>query len=230
MYCQKCGTKRNGHAAFCGACGERFLEGGRQQEEITPRTDLFPSSLVGFSSRAHDKEILRAAGKNKKSALGCAVFLLLAFPIGFLLAGIFMESMPLDEAMIIGVGLGLLMFVISIVRILSMKKNTWEGTVTDKTYKDKTRRDNSDNVTYYREYKVSLLTTQGKKKSIIEQDARRPMYDYLQVGDRVKYHPAFGTYEKYDKSRDRIIYCNICARENPMENERCTRCHNYLFK
>jgi uncharacterized paraquat-inducible protein A len=56
------------------------------------------------------------------------------------------------------------------------------------------------------------------------------MFDYLSVGDRVRYHPTFGTYEKYDKSKDRIIYCNICRMMNPIKNDRCKRCNNLLFK
>lgn len=56
------------------------------------------------------------------------------------------------------------------------------------------------------------------------------MYDYLSVGDRVRYHPAFETYEKYDKSKDKIIYCNVCRMMNPVANDRCKRCDNLLFK
>ena len=56
------------------------------------------------------------------------------------------------------------------------------------------------------------------------------MYDYFKVGDRVRYHPAFATYEKFDKSRDSIIYCNVCSMMNPVSNDRCERCANLLFK
>lgn len=37
-------------------------------------------------------------------------------------------------------------------------------------------------------------------------------------------------YEKYDKSKDRIIYCNVCSMMNPIQNDRCKRCNNLLFK
>jgi hypothetical protein len=40
----------------------------------------------------------------------------------------------------------------------------------------------------------------------------------------------FGTYEKYDKSKDRIIYRNVCTTMNPIQNDRCKRCNNLLFK
>jgi hypothetical protein len=55
------------------------------------------------------------------------------------------------------------------------------------------------------------------------------MYDYLDIGDRVRYHPALETYEKYDKSKDEVIYCNVCRRGTRF-NDRCERCKNLLFK
>ena len=36
------------------------------------------------------------------------------FPIGFILAGLLIDEMPLNEAIIIGVGLGVLMLVINL--------------------------------------------------------------------------------------------------------------------
>ena len=82
----------------------------------------------------------------------------------------------------------------------------------------------------YTEYTVAITTDTGKKKTIVEKDPRRYMYDYLSVGDRVRYHPKFSTYEKYDKSKDRIIYCIVCTTMNPIQNDRCKRCNNLLFK
>jgi hypothetical protein len=83
----------------------------------------------------------------------------------------------------------------------------------------------------YTEYTIVINTDAGKKeKKIVERKYRRIMYDYLSVGDRVRYHPMFGTYEKYDKSEDRIIYRNVCTTMNPIQNDRCKRCNNLLFK
>lgn len=74
-----------------------------------------------------------------------------------------------------------------------------------------------------------IQTTTGRKHRIAR-DSHREMYDYFKVGDRVRYHPAFATYEKFDKSRDSIIYCNVCSMMNPISNDRCERCANLLFK
>ena len=86
-----------------------------------------------------------------------------------------------------------------------------------------------DTTETYTEYTTIINTNAGKKKTIVEKDSGRHMYDYLSVGDRVRFHPRFGTYEKYDKFKDRI-YCNVCSMMNPIQNDRCKRCNNLLFK
>ena len=75
-----------------------------------------------------------------------------------------------------------------------------------------------------------IKTEAGKIKRIVERDIRREMYDYLAVGDRVRYYPAFDSFEKYDKSQDSIIYCNVFRMMNSIERERCKRCNNLLFR
>lgn len=107
-----------------------------------------------------------------------------------------------------------------------------ENFVANKFSKERREHKNSDDGTYrtYTEYTTVIRIDTGKEKKLIERDSQRDMYDYLAVGDRVRYHPMFGTYEKYDKSRDRIIYCNVCSMMNPIKNDRCKRCNNLLFK
>jgi len=238
MFCTNCGEKLPDDAAFCVNCGTPVHKAGGDAKEAPPQT-LSPSrgdlptkdntALVGWSPKSSHPEILEAVRKNKKSAMGCAWAFMLLFPVGFLLAGLFMDDMPLNEAIIIGVGLGAIMLIINLVRIKGMKRPLWEGVVAEKFHK-KRQRHRDDTVDTYTEYTTVIKTDAGKKKRIIEKDSDRHMYDYLSVGDRVRYHPAFGTYEKYDKSRDKIIYCNVCRMMNKIEDDRCKRCDNLLFK
>jgi hypothetical protein len=232
MFCGNCGTKLPEDAAFCINCGAPVHKA--REEENNPSSQATTStqdkSLVGWSPNSNDPEILEAARKNKKSAIGCAWIFMLFFPIGFLLAGLFIDEMPLNEAIIIGVGLGVLMLVINLWRIKDMKAPLWEGVVTEKYKKERREHKKDDNMTTYTEYTTIIKTEGGKEKRITEKDSGRHMYDYLAVGERVRYHPSFGTYEKYDKSKDRIIYCNVCSMMNPISNDRCKRCNNLLFK
>jgi hypothetical protein len=111
------------------------------------------------------------------------------------------------------------------------KQPIWEGVVVKKHSKKKSERRGDDtNYSTYTEYTVIIRTDEGKKKTIVERKSGRNMYHYLSVGDRVRFHPKFGTYEKYDKSKDRLIYCNVCSTMNPIQNDRCKRCNNLLFK
>ena len=238
MACTNCGGKLPEGAAFCVNCGTPVHKAGGDVKGTPPQTlapsqgDLPPKDNtvpVGWSSKSSHPEILEAAYKNKKFTMGCAWIFMLLFPIGFLLAGLFMDDMPLNEAIIIGVGLGAIMLIINLVRIKGMKRPVWEGVVAEKFHK-KRQRHRDDTVDTYTEYTTVIKTDAGKKKRIIEKDSGRHMYDYLSVGDRVRYYPAFETYEKYDKSRDKIIYCNVCSMMNKIEDDRCKRCNNLLFK
>lgn len=238
--CASCGAKLSEGDAFCVSCGTPVGGSAGKVAKAPGRAGAMPAqsamppqnhgALVGWSARSNDPEILAAAQKNKKSAIGCTWILALLFPIGFLLAGLFVDEVPLNEAIIIGVGLGLMMLIINLMRIRDMKKPIWEGVVIDKFHKERREHSGDDDWTTYTEYTTVIRTDTGKKKRIVERDSRRFMYDYLAVGDRVRYHPAFSTYEKYDKSRDRIIYCNVCFTMNPIEDDRCKRCGNWLFK
>jgi hypothetical protein len=241
--CKACGTKLPDGAEFCIGCGSAVNRsapeqvGPRQAAAYAPQqaglSQAAPSAptqagLVGFSDRCYSPEILAAAQKNKKSAIGFMWILVFVPLIGFPIAGMLIEDFPFGESLIVGVGLALAMLVINLITLKSAKQPMWEGVVVNKYSKEKYKhRDSSET---YTEYTTVITTDAGRKKTIVEQDSRRKMYDYLSVGDRVRYHPRFGTYEKYDKSKDRIIYCNVCSMMNPIQNDRCKRCNNLLFK
>lgn len=187
--------------------------------------------LVGWSSQSSAPEILEVVKKNRKSTMGWAWALLVVFPLGFLLAGLCVDEIPLKEAFIIGTILGVAMFGINLVRIKNVKKPMWEGVVTAKLQKERREHNRGDDsFRNYTEFTVVIKTEAGRTKRLVERDSRKEMYDYLAVGDRVRYYPAFDSFEKYDKSKDSIIYCNVCRMINSIESERCKNCSNLLFK
>lgn len=236
--CNSCGAKLSENAAFCISCGASVDTGKAQSAQAPvaapPQQYTTSSNLIGFSDRCNDPEILATAKSNRKSSIGCMCILVLVPLIGFPIAGLLMEDFPLGEAVVIGVGIALVMLIVNLLGLRNAKKPMWEGVVVNKYSKEreKHKRTNDETDTYstYTEYTTIIHTDSGKKKTIVEIDSQRDMYDYLSVGDRVRYHPTFGTYEKYDKSKDRIIYCNVCRMMNPIENDRCKRCNNLLFK
>lgn len=237
MFCENCGTKLQEDAVFCSNCGAKIQ---KSQPTATISNDqhviqnTVSSNLVGFSDRCNHPEILAAAKSNRRSAMGCMWVLVFVPLIGFPIAGMLMDDFPFGESVIIGVGIAVIMLIVNILGLRRSKKPMWEGVVVNKYSKEKQRHnrtnDESDTYTTYTEYNTVIQINTGKKKTIVERDSQRDMYDYLSVGDRVRYHPTFGTYEKYDKSKDRMIYCNVCMMMNPIGNDRCKRCNNLLFK
>lgn len=236
MFCPNCGNKLPEGAVFCSGCGKAVNLRTPEPMEVSQAASSAPpqggAGLVGFSDRCNSPEILAAAQKNKKSSIGCMWILVFVPLIGFPAAGLLMDDFPFGESIIIGMGIALVMLVFNLLALRRTKQPMWEGVVVNKYSKEKSehRGGEDDNYRTYTEYTTIINTDADKKKTIVEKDSGRHMYDYLSVGDRVRFHPKFGTYEKYDKSKDRIIYCNVCSMMNPIQNDRCKRCNNLLFK
>jgi len=234
--CTACGAMLPEEAEFCINCGTAVNPATSAPMEPSQAAAPAPSQssagLVGFSDRYNYPEILAAAQKNKKFSIGCMWILVLVPLIGFPVAGLLMDDFPFGESLVIGVGIAVVMLVINLLALRRTKKPMWEGVVVNKYSKKKIehRRGEDEDYRTYMQYNTIINTDAGKKKTIVEIDSGRDMYNYLSVGDRVRFHPRFGTYEKYDKSKDRIIYCNVCSMMNPIQNDRCKRCNNLLFK
>jgi hypothetical protein len=234
--CTACGATLPEGAEFCIGCGKAVNSATSEPMEphhvATPAPPQSGAGLVGFSDRYNCPEILAAAQKNKKFSIGCMWILVFVPLIGFPVAGLLMDDFPFGESIIIGMGIALVMLVFNLLALRRTKQPMWEGVVVNQYSKEKSehRGGEDDNYRTYTEYTTIINTDAGKKKTIVEKGSGRHMYDYLSVGDRVRFHPKFGTYEKYDKSKDRIIYCNVCSMMNPIQNDRCKRCNNLLFK
>ncbi|NLO48030.1 MAG: zinc ribbon domain-containing protein [Clostridiales bacterium] len=244
MFCHNCGSKLPEGVAFCIACGAPVIASPSpaptspsaplHQACCAPpqNTGMGSTGKIGFSELFNHPEILAAAQKNKKSAIGCLWILVLVPLISFPIAGLLINEFPFGESLVIGIGLALIMLIANLIALSRKNKPMWEGFVVNKYSKKRSehRGGEDDNYRTYTEFNTVINTDAGKKKTIVERDSRRHMYDYLSVGDKVRFHPAFGTYEKYDKSGDIIIYCNVCSAMNPIRNDRCKRCSNLLFK
>ena len=234
--CKACGAELPEGAEFCIGCGTAVNPATPEPMEshhvATPAPPQSGTGLVGFSDRCNSPEILAAAQKNKKSSIGCMWILVFVPFIGFPVAGLLMDDFPFGESLVIGVGVALVMLIINLLALRRTKQPMWEGVVVNKYSKKKSehRGGEDDNYRTYTEYTTIINTDAGKKKTVVEKDSGRHMYDYLSVGDRVRFHPMFGTYEKYDKTKDLIIYSNVCSMMNHNQNDLCERCNNLLFK
>ena len=246
MFCPKCGSQANDTAQFCTNCGANLAAApapsyaAPQQTPSTPNVSIgYAGSgdvrlgipAPGFSDRVNHPEILAAVKKNRKAA-GVFAFFLVPLPfIGFLIYGLVSDKMEMKTALIGGAVVSLIFLVFALFGFVRERAaNSYEGVVVDKrTAFYRTKNASAGQSTRYITY---VQTTSGKKKKIVEHSGSLIWaYNYLNVGDRFRYHPQFHfPYERYDKAGGPCLYCVSCGTQNDVEADRCKRCGLPLLK
>lgn len=247
MLCQHCGNILKNNEKFCSACGAPVVTVQSSQHANTPPGQPVYAKPAGFagngevrqgipmpgySDRVNHPEVIAAMKKNKKAGW---IFVLIITPlplIGFMIYGAVSGDMEIGQAALYGAIVSVIFLIFALVgRFQQRKSASYEGVVTDK--KTKLRSDSEENDRHdYMEYTVYVRTSNGKKKKIVEREGSMTIaYDYLDIGDRFRCHPQFNfQYELYDKRRAPYIGCVSCGTHNPIENDRCSRCHTPLLK
>lgn len=231
MICSYCKKELQNGANFCDECGAAVEAVPPAQEGATATNGIQP----GFSGRIDDPALNAILKKNRKGALIFAVILILlplavAFFIGF--------SKDDFSSLPIGLAVSAVFLVFNLFSLARKKaQNQWDGVVIDKQSRERLKRDPDDSDSgrkAYTEYTVTLRDDRGKKRKITEgtpHNSAHPYFEYLSVGDRVRYHPQFGNfYEKFDKSHDTYLYCAICGKKNDIADAHCAFCDAPLVK
>ena len=247
-FCPKCGSALTANTRFCPGCGAP-VEHAANVAQAQPQPAMQVQSqpvyagngevrngipAPGFSDRVNHREVLAAVKKNRRAA-GVFGFFLVPLPLaGFIIYSLVSGKMELKQAALIG-GIVSAVFLIFAIAgaVKNRAKNMYEATVVDKqsrlTYRHRNSSDSNEMIT---EYTSTVRTTGGKTKKIVEQEGSQIWaYNYLQVGDRFRYHPQFAfPYELYDKSKAPYIACVSCGTHNPVEADRCRKCNVPLLK
>lgn len=246
MYCPNCKNQIADTASFCTYCGTAVAQapaaagtGAPQAQPPTrAQTGMQPQMPAGipapgFSERLTDPEILAAMQRNSRAA-GIFGVVLIPLPlIGFLIYSKVTGKMEFSEALKIGAivsGVFLLFTLISLVKRKTAK--SYDAVVTDKRTRTTYRHTNSDDKEMITEYTVVARTDDGKTRKIVEYEGS-PLqaYEYLNIGDRFRYHPQFVfPYEHYDKSKAPYLCCVSCGKKNPVTADRCQKCNVPLLK
>lgn len=212
-------------AMHCASCGAPLQEG------LCPNCAAAPApaaaGLRGWSDKLADPTIVKMAERQKKGARMFGNIFAIVFVAGFFIAGLLIPSIPLKSALLIGVSLGVLMFLISRLRLFSLSRPVWEGRVEDKSAVEHFDKKHPDKAVI--RYTVLFRGEKGGKKKL-RSKGNAAVYEYYNIGDRVRYYPAFGSFEKFDKSKDSYIFCNVCSAQNDIGNRKCSRCKSPLFK
>lgn len=232
-YCPSCNSELEDGAKFCANCGTAVANDIPTAIPLeTPTATPVGSPLQGFSDRVNDPEILAAVKKNRKIARIIGVCLIPLPLVGFVIYSLVSDNMETANAVKYGAIVSFIFLIIGIFSFLkSRANNSYEGTVTKQKARERTEK-SGEHYRTYTEYITYIETTDGKKKKIRETDrAESFVYNYTDVGDRLRYHPQFSfPYELYDKSKAPFIRCVSCGRNNPLTADRCEKCNIPLLK
>ncbi len=244
MFCGNCGAQLPDNLKFCPKCGAAVVSvpEGPAAPAPEPARQYCGNGEVregipapGYSDRVNHPELLAAVKKNRKAS-GVFGFFLIPLPlIGFVLYSRITGDMEMRQALLIGGIVSGIFLLITLLSAASHKASkAYEGTVTYKDSRLVTRYSGSDrsNRQSYTEFTTRVKTTSGETKRIVEKEGSNVWaYQYLSIGDRFRYLPQFNfPYELYDKSKAPHLYCVNCCTKNPLENDRCKKCHLPLLK
>ncbi len=238
MFCKNCGASLPENARFCTSCGAEIPAApAAAPEPASPILRGGAGGCIGYSSRIHDPGFAKYVKNTNRWSVIFAVILAVVAVVGFFIAGESgVDGMENPGALFIGLGVGGMFLLIALFTVLGRKRSrTWDGVVADKTVKEKSRQRNSGSdeddsyVEYYTEYAVIIRDERGKAHRIVHEDDAT-VYNYYQVGDQVRHHAGLNSYEKYDKSRDSIIFCNACGTLCDIHADVCPRCKCPLLK
>lgn len=197
-------------------------------------SDSIKNNYIGFSSRINDKAFESYVKNTNRWSVIFSVILSVASAVGFFIYGETSSEMENPQALFIGLGIGGMFLLIAIFTIIGRcKSKTWDGKVFDKKIQKKRRKKSTTDDDYYwvdyDEYYVFIRSDSGEIHEISAEDDDT-VYNYYQIGDRVRHHKGLNSYEKYDKSKDSIIFCNACASLNDINDDYCFRCKCPLLK
>ena len=222
MHCINCGSINSKDAEFCGVCGQMLKQAGDNRER------------VGYSNKINSPEFARYVKSTYRWSGIFAVLFAVTAIVGFYIYGNTSRDMNNPQALYIGIAVGGMFLLIALFQIVGRKRSrTWDGCVIDKEIKLKTRRERHGNDEYhmhcYTEYTVVIREDGGRTHDISAEDDDT-VYNYYHIGDKVRHHASLNSYEKYDKSKDKIIFCNACATLCDINDDICSRCKCPLLK
>ncbi len=188
-------------------------------------------SLIGYSEKINDPAMARYVRNTNRWSAIFALIIAVAAVVGFYIAGETGSDMGNPEALYIGLSVGSMFLLIALFQIVGRKKSTtWDGTVVEKKVVIKSRRSKDDDfLKDYTVFTIYIRNEAGKNYSISAEDDDT-QYNYYQIGDKVRHHKGLNSNEKYDKSKDSIIFCNACASLNDIKDDFCFRCKCPLLK
>lgn len=176
---------------------------------------------MAYSSKIKDPKFDRYLKNTRNYRYQFAFGLAVIAVIGFFLYGEFSDEMDNPEALYIGLVIGGMFLLIGLYSVFSLQpKLDWDGEVAEKEILEK------DGKSIFLVY---IEDSRGMRHELrAENDAT--VYDYYHLGEKVRYHGKLKTFEKFDKSKDDIIFCNACSFLHEISEDTCRNCGCPLLK
>ncbi len=234
MFCSNCGANLVENAKFCGQCGNPLHvrnQQGKAKETKRGISQKKEKKLIGYSPKINDPAFARYKKNAKRWSLLFSFILFGIAMVGFPVYGEVSGDLEMPYSLYYGLGIGGMFVAIAVVQTISRNRDTtWDGVVADKQMHERRRYDKSlDTFRTDMVFEVTIKRDNGKLYTQrVENDDT--LYNYFNIGDKVRHHKGLGGYEKYDKSQDSIIFCMACATLNEISDDVCFRCKCPLLK
>lgn len=238
--CEHCGSELDPNSAFCPGCGVVVVENpdmtgspavggspaGDPAANGNPAVGASSTYVSGFAERINTPEFKEAMSKSNRTNV--IIYVLLLLFLAPLLTFIASLLMPSSFGVLVGAYVVVEIIMIVIVINLMVKRfagKSWDGRVTNQ----RVTSEREGNTSHRRAvYVTQFVTDDGKKKAYKERTVS-PFYDYLEVGDYVRYHPRLNyPFEKYEKNLDYLV-CPFCSIGQPVGNGYCKNCKKPLL-
>lgn len=224
MYCYKCGSQLPDGTPVCPNCQSLLTEAPVTQRDNSGKTP------EGYSLKVDSPEMEKYLGKQRKWRNIFLVLVVLGPIVGFLIAAQFSRNMTTEDAVIYGPCVSLIMFCFGIYPTVKQKlQKSYIGAVIDKYSKTKIIDD--ENTTRIRTTYYIVTRDQRGKKHKHKSTGYEGVYDFLEVGDEIRYLPQFeNPFEKKLGPTDTHTCCQFCQSVVSLDNDTCPRCKAPILK
>ena len=188
---------------------------------------------LGYSDKINDPAFKSYVDKSKKTTSIVIIVLALLFVVGFYIFGEVSNMLGNPFALILGILLALVTLIVGLRQMRIYKKTeSWDGVIVDKKISDKKRTVGGGEDSYREKYKLYQIFVKDNysKEYVIKAENSDTLYNYYNIGDKVRYHAGLDTYEKYDKTQDDTVLCVACKTMNDINNDACSKCSSPLLK
>lgn len=178
---------------------------------------------IGYSKVVSTPEFIAKLRQHNFKNLLKGLLLIIAPTVFLFVYSLFPNGGTSGDAIKFGLGIGVVISLfLSIIFLQRTFGKPWEGIVMSKKFETRTRQKGKYHTETYVVYVLTLITDTGKTKYIEEYDHSGYYYEHFNVDDRVKYHPSFDYYEKFEKTNDRVVLCPFCSKVVSIEQNKCS--------